>query len=112
MVFVKHDEDFEALLLEIRRDHVDLLVVERASLEVLLVVRDIGSVDEDVERSVPLQKFLESPEILHASSVVFLRSYVPSTSKPERCWITCSISSASSIFSAVGSTMRCICFPQ
>lgn len=82
MMLVQHDQHFVALLLEIRGDHVDLLVVKRASLEVLLVVRDVRSVDEDVERSVRLQKCFEAPEVLHPLSVSLFRAYVSFDQNP------------------------------
>ena len=66
VVLVQHDQDALLLPQQVLRHHLDLLVVEAPAVEVLLVVRDVRAVQEDVVRARLRQKRLERQEVLHA----------------------------------------------
>ena len=64
MVFVEKNEHFVVSFLKEADGKVDLLIGKTSSFVILLVMSDIGAVDEDVDVWMFLQELLELSEVL------------------------------------------------
>ena len=75
VVLVENNENLVVLRQKVVAEKIDLIVIEIASVEILFVVCNVGSIHQNIKRTMFLQKGLEFMEIAETFRSALFRSY-------------------------------------